>query len=510
MQGDDTISSISRREVFQAAGGFTLLTLLPGLASGATADIARGPARLRARPTFTALPYLQPGPASVLKDGEESIVIAWQTNGVPGTYELTFDGRSAPITSRRLKAAKAGDSEDRLNYFAVLSGLRLARKYGYRVSLDGEPILEGHFTTRKPRGSKIRFVAFGDNSYGDISDRATAFYAYKAMPDFVMNTGDNVYESGREDEYARYFFPIYNCDEAGPRSGAPLLRAVPFYTAIANHDVSSKDENHHPVADFTKMYDSLGYFTLMHLPGNGPGAPTNPTPIIGPEARLSSFRESAGDRFPRQANYSFDYGDAHFLVLDSNVYVDPTDPTLQIWIESDLKGTDAAWKFVVYHHPAFNLGNEHYREQQMRVLSPLFERCGVDVAFHGHEHTYQRTRPFRFDPTDDSGAKDVGSGHRLVPGKFTVDRRFDGRSVTKPDGVIYITTGAGGKHLYDPEMNGAPGSWLHEEDADADYGAVMVTDRHSITVIDLDARTLTLRQVDEWGGEIDRMVVTKA
>ncbi len=498
--------SVSRREVFQAAGGFTLLTFLP--AAAAAHGPSREPARAKARPVFTALPYLQPGAASALKDGEESIVVAWQTNGVLGEYVLEYDGRRAAIEKRTLKGGDIGEAEQRLNYLAVLSGLRLGRRYDYRVLLDGEPLLAGHLTTRKPRGTAIRFAAFGDNSYGDISDRATAYNAYKAMPDFVMNTGDNVYEGGRDDEYARHFFPVYNADEAGPRTGAPLLRAVPFYTCIANHDVHGKGPAG-PVADFAKEPDSLGYYTAMHLPGNGP-APKYPTPAVGPDETLATFRAVAGDRYPRQANYSFDVGDAHFLVLDSNVYIDPTDPALQAWIEADLRATDAAWRFVVYHHPAFNVGHEHYAAQHMRVLSPLLERCGVDVCFHGHEHTYQRTRPFRFKPSDESAAKKVGSGKRLVPGTFDVDRRFDGKAVTKPDGVIYVTTGAGGKHLYDPDQNGKPGSWLHEEDANADYVATMVSDRHSLTIVDLDARRLTLRQVDQWGGEVDRIVVTKA
>jgi len=510
MPDNVTRSSLSRREVFQAAGGFTLLSLIPAPLATPIGDLPVAAARAKARPIFVALPYLQPGDASKLVDGEESIVVAWQTNGVTGNYELSYDGRKATIDSKTMKEGDVGESEQRINYAARLTGLKLGKRYDYRVTLDGEAILEGHFTTRKPRGAKIRFVAFGDNSYGDISDRATAFYAYKAMPDFVMNTGDNVYESGRDDEYARHFFPVYNADESGPRTGAPLLRAVPFYTCIANHDVHGKDANKHPVADLAKEPDALGYYTAMHLPGNGPTSPTYPTPVVGPDDAIATFRTLAGPRFPRQANYSYDYGDAHFLVLDSNVYVDPTDSALQNWIEADVKGTDARWKFVVFHHPSFNAGHEHYAAQHMRVLSPLFERLGVDMVFHGHEHTYQRTRPFRFKPANESEAKKVGEGKRMVPGVFTVDRNFDGQTKTKPDGILYITTGAGGKHLYDPEQNGAPGSWLHPEDSNADYVAAMITDRHSLTVIDLDAHTLTLRQVDEWGGEIDRIVITKA
>ena len=38
----------------------------------------------------------------------------------------------------------------------------------------------------------------------------------------------------------------------------------------------------------------------------------------------------------------------------------------------------------------------------------------------------------------------------------------------------------------------------------------MVTDAHSFTVIDVDAKRLQLRQIDESGHEVDRMVITQA
>ncbi|HTQ09110.1 MAG TPA: metallophosphoesterase [Fimbriimonadaceae bacterium] len=503
-------SNLSRRQLLQAAGGVTLLTLVPRLTTAEsepkTYELpAPTPGKGRP-PVFTALPYLQPGPASKLVSGDESIVIAWQTDDLPADFEVSYGERSldhaAVVSSARRLPHGKEDGEARINYSAAVRSLKLNTKYRYRVSMSGATIMEGFFTTRKPRGFKTRFVAFGDNSYGDISDRAIAFQAFKAMPDFVMNAGDNVYESGLDNEYARYFFPVYNADQAGLRIGAPLLRAVPFYTVIANHDVHGKDADKNPVADFDKNPDSLGYFSNMYLPLNGPEA-NHPTPAVGNEEAVADFKNVAGERFPRMANYSFDYGDAHFLCLDSNVYVDPTDPALQAWIESDLAGTDAAWKLVVYHHPAFNVGNEHYAEQHMRVLAPLLEKHGVSIVFSGHEHNYQRTRPIRFAPRDESGAKKIGKGKRLVPGDFSIDRSFDGAVHARPVGVIYLTTGAGGKHLYDPEINENPKNWLHEEDGNADYVARVVSDRHSITVVDVDSRTLIVRQVDEWGNEID-------
>ncbi len=503
----------NRRELL--AGGVTFLALLPTPQGLYAAAFGVGGKSLKepALPLFTALPYLQPGAkGSLLIEGQESIVIVWQTNNVKAEFTLDYGfesklDRKAEIgKSERLSENK--EIDNRLNYVATLDGLKLNSRYEYRVKMNGETLMEGFFTTRKPRGAKCRFVAFGDNSYGDISDRAIAYQAYLAKPDFVMNTGDNVYEDGLDNEYARYFFPVYNAEQVGRRTGAPLLRSIPYYSVIANHDVHGKDSNNHPAADFTKHRDSLAYFTNFHFPLNSL-SPSRKTAVVGDETAIKHFTDCAGAKFPNMANYSYDYGDAHFLCLDSNLYVDPTDSALQAWVEEDLKATNATWKFVVYHHPAFNAGNDHYSEQHMRALTPLLEKHGVDITLHGHEHTYQRTRPMRFTPSDLSNAKNLGSKKRLIPGKFTIDTKFDGKTETKPNGVLYITTGAGGKHLYDPESNNNPESWLHKEDGDADYIAKFVSDRHSLTVLDMEARMLTLTQIDEWGKEIDRITISK-
>ena len=514
--GFDESSDVSRRSLLQAAGGFTFLGLAPLAEAAARLDAGAGTgASAKAIPVFTALPYLQPGTSSSrLIPGQESIVIAWQTNGVPAAFAVTYGVKGSETVAELTTHSRFPDSQpplgQRINHVATLRGLDLGKRYRYRVSMNGQLLLEGFFTTRKPRGTKTRFVAFGDNSFGDPSDKAIAFHSYQAKPDFVMNTGDNVYNNGLEGEYARYFFPVYNADVAGPHVGAPLLRSVPYYSVIANHDLTGNDPNtHQPVVDFSRHVDGGGYYTNLHYPLNGP-MPTHPTLAVGNADAVAHFKACAGPRYPGMANYSYDYGDAHFLCLDSNVYVDPTDPVLQAWIAQDLAATDAAWKFVVYHHPAFNVGDDHYTEQHMRVLAPLFEQQGVDVVLSGHEHNYQRTRPLRFAPTDESGARRVNSGKRLVPGKFTVDRRFDGGTVTKPDGVLYIVTGAGGNNLYDRESNDNPEKWRHAEDDHVEYVERLISDRHSLTVVDMDAKSLQFRQIDEWGREIDRFRITKA
>lgn len=503
---------LSRRGFLRSAGGLTFLALVPqgrGLFSAASHLPA-----LRI-PVFSALPYLQPGPEGRLVAGAETVRVAWQTEPQAADFELHFgtDGAYSQLGTVARTERHYPEKFERsstFNYVGELTGLRLGTEYRYRVRCNRETIAEGYFTTRQPRGRKIRFVAFGDNAFGEPGERAVAFYAYREHPDFIMNTGDNVYDGGLDSEYTRHFFPVYNADAASPHVGAPLLRSIPFYTVLANHDVNAKHpETHIGCADFGASPDSLAYYTNFHFPLNGPAAPTYPTVTHGPAEALQDFRACAGARFPTMANYSYDAGDAHFLCLDSNAYTDATDPGLQQWIEADLAGTDALWKFVTFHHPPFNIGVHHSHEQQMRVLAPLFERHGVSFVLSGHEHNYQRTRPLRFSPHDLSGAHHLHGKERLVPGDIHLDLTFDGGERTQPDGIIYLTTGAGGKDLYDPTYNENPSKWALPADNNVVYTVKMVSDRHSFTVFDLTGNELLMRQIDEAGTEIDRIRLTK-
>ncbi len=499
------MSNLTRRRFLQAAGGITFLALSPiGCSSFAA------PGNKAGWPLFTALPYVQPGAGSQLVNGAESLIIAWQTEDKAANFRCEYGateryGQRATIEQSKVWAGDTG----RLHYAARPDKLKLGTRYYYRVWCNGEVLFAGYFTTRQPRGARIRFAAFGDNAYGGDADRAIAFRAYQQNPDFVMNTGDNVYNSGLNSEYEDHWFPIYNHDQASLETGAPLLRSVPFYTVLANHDVRGRDANGGSCADFDRDRDSLAYYTAMHLPQNGP-TPAFPTPLIGDLTRINDFKSAAATRYPNMANYSFDYGDAHFLCLDSNIYLDPSNRDLIDWIADDLKSTDALWKFVTYHHPAYNIGEQHYREQHMRVLSPTFEQHKVDFVLHGHEHNYQRTRPFRFVPRENSAVHKINSSNRLISGQFTIDVQFDGAKNTAPDGVIYLTTGAGGAYLYDTEFTNDPSKWLHPQDDNAPYVAQVFADRHSLTMFEIGGKTLEMKQVDENGEIIDRLRVTKA
>ena len=88
----------------------------------------------------------------------------------------------------------------------------------------------------------------------------------------------------------------------------------------------------------------------------------------------------------------FDYGNSHFVVLDSN-----RESEEQLaWLVEDLEASKATWKFVSFHHPPFTAGGNYYSEHRIHLknlLHPIFEKYGVDVVFNGHDHKLRTYTP---------------------------------------------------------------------------------------------------------------------
>jgi hypothetical protein len=453
---------------------------------------------------FVVEPYLQAG--HVQAAGQ--IVLAWHTNDTGAAW--TIDCR--PGTGRRWQAgpapeftrvAVAGIEPHRI-YHAALAGLEPGQIFAYRVSCDGKVVFESEAHAPKAADQPYRFVVFGDCGADTPAERAIAFRTFRAGPDFVMITGDIVYGRGLVSEYRTKFWPIYNAPEAAPEKGAPLLRSTLFLAAPGNHDIASRD--------LGKNADGLAYFYYWLQPLNGPkgelGGPIT-APLLGPDENVKAFRDAAGRAFPRMANFSLDYGNGHWTVLDANATVDWTNRELRDWVAADLAAAaGASWRFVSFHQPGFNSSKSHFDEQYMRILAPVFEAGHVDIVFNGHVHNYQRSYPLRFMPDKDVQAappvrKDGStSKKRHVDGKLTLDKKFDGQTDTSPEGVIYIVTGAGGQRLYNPEQQDNPASWQ-------EFTYKHISKVHSLTVVDVDGQALTVRQVTAEGDEVDRFVIRK-
>jgi predicted phosphodiesterase len=425
-----------------------------------------------------------------------------------GTYVRLFNLTTQTLTDSAVVSNGFATFKLKKGYDYDIVGQRshyLTRRANFNAACylkDPKKVFTSTGKAPKNTNQAYRFVAFGDIGAGTPDQKSAAYQAYIAKPDFVTVAGDVVYERGLISEYDTRFWPIYNATKADT-VGVPMMSTTPFIAAVGNHDTDTRD--------LDKFPDALAYYLFWNQPLNGPlqaeGSASVPK-MIASEANRKAFIDAAGNNYPRMANFSFDYGNAHWTVIDSNPYVDWTDTLLVNWVEKDLAASkDATWHFVMFHHPGFNSSKEHFEQQQMRLLSPIFDKAKVDIVFNGHVHNYQRTFPMTFVP-DKKGVLLVGGmgmkniRGRVVNGTWKLDKAFDGKTKTKPEGVIYLVTGAGGQELYNPEQNNDPDSWQKFTDK-------FISLAHSISVVDVDGKTLTVRQVGSNGQELDSFKITK-
>ncbi|HET6766407.1 MAG TPA: metallophosphoesterase [Chitinophagaceae bacterium] len=453
------------------------------------------------QPEFLVKPYLQIGK----KPSPQSLQLLWHATVSNDVWLAEYKNSGATEwikceSQTSSKIAVAG-IEPFTVYSTSFNGLMPGRTFMYRVSRNGKVVFSSEAKSLKSPEQSYRIAISGDMGAGTGQAKKIAYEIYKVKPDMVTIAGDIVYNRGLASEYKTKFWPVYNKDVADT-SGAPLMRSIPFMAAVGNHDALTRDLDRFP--------DALAYYHFWDQPLNGPdgieGGAFVPV-LLGSDVNKKAFYDGAGNNYPRMTNFSFDYGNAHWTVIDSNPYVDWNDSTLRDWLAKDLAtAANATWRFVLYHHPCFNSSRAHYEQQQMRLIAPILEKGKVDLVFAGHVHNYQRTYPLTFKP-DNLGIHLVGGTTntrigKTVNGRWTLDKSFNGKRNTKPNGVIYITTGAGGQGLYNPEQTKDKDSWQK-------FTVRFESRVHSFTILDVNGTELVLRQVDINGKEVDKVRITK-
>jgi predicted phosphodiesterase len=490
--------------------------------------------------TVLIKPYVQPGDGSTLS-GSDVKVISWFTDPTPGefTIEYMLPGEKSAHTAAiarmaldfeasKTKEKKAAtpdpkepatsldelkEKEDKesypaiaegpqhlLKYTAVLANLPFDREVSYLVKLKNAVVREGKFKTRASSSQAVRAVLVGDIANGQPQQKGIAWQIAQQKPELIVALGDIVYSRGRVSQYRQYFWPCFNdVAEPGPKAGAPLMASIPIYPVLGNHDADNGKLKDYP--------DAFGAYFFFNVPLNGPGLGPWNTPLNGDAKATAAFRQKAGPQYPAMNVYSFDYGPAHFVVLDSNSYSNKSKiEQVMPWVTKDLAGTEQPWKIVCFHAPAFHTSREHFTEQRMRLFQPVFEAGGVDVVFAGHVHNYQRSMPLKFKP---SAAGRDAKGR--VNGEFQLDQTFDGAKDTTPEGIVHLVSGGGGAKLYSVNYNKTieylkkthAGNWVP-------FTAKYYAEKHSFSVVEITPLEFQLRQIDIDGEEIDRFKMTKA
>ena len=240
------------------------------------------------------------------------------------------------------------------------------------------------FRTAPPTGSDtpFTFLAFGDYGNGTESQRKLRDQMARELRQpssgaprvrFILTVGDNSQGSGTYRQLDMRVFSVY---------GEVFSQAAVF-PALGNHDYLT-----HEAAPCLDLFDLSQ--------GVSPGQETG--------------------RY-----YSFDHGNTHVTVLDTNRPLDDAirrnnDDGMLAWLESDLQTTQR-WKVVVCHHPPYNTGDRGCDMRVREHIVPLLETYGVHLVLSGHQHNYQRSKPLRGDQV----------------------------TTVQKGGIVYIVTGAGAR-----------------------------------------------------------------
>ena len=240
-----------------------------------------------------------------------------------------------------------------------------------------------------PRPTRIWII--GDSGTG-TSDQINCRNAYETFTgarhtDLWLMLGDNAYDDGTDAEYQATVFQIYT----------NLLRKSVLWPALGNHDT----------AQDTALSDNFPYFDIFTLPKNG---------------------EAGGFASGSEHYFSFDYGNIHFICLDSmTASFQVTNSPMFIWLTNDLANVTADWTIAFWHHPPYTKGSHDSDAEAdlgriRRVFLPVLEDAGVDLVFAGHSHVYERS--FLMDK------------HYSVSAGYNITNKIDGSSGNEP------TTGA--------------------------------------------------------------------
>ena len=224
-----------------------------------------------------------------------------------------------------------------------------------------------------------------------------------------MMLGDNAYGDGTDEQYQRAVFDMY----------PSILQKSVLWSTLGNHDGQSA----------SSASESGPYYDLFTLPRGG---------------------EVGGLATGTEAYYSFDFGNIHFVCLNSYDVDRSTSGPMLTWLQSDLMATNATWIIAFWHHPAYSKGSHdsdsdtRMREMRENAL-PILESYGVDLVLAGHSHSYERSMlidgHYGFSNTfGPSHVVDGGDGDPSGDGAYQKSL-----PVLPNEGAVYAVAGSSGR-----------------------------------------------------------------
>ncbi len=321
-------------------------------------------------------------------------------------------------TSYTQKAAEYESYDGQLYYKVDISGLEAGTKYVYTV---GDPVdnvwtEKYEIETEKEDNHDFSFIAMTDPQGASASNYTYFTQALDAAiedaPDakFILELGDLVDTGYNEEQWKMYFNASQN-----------YTATLPHMAIVGNHETRD---------DGTGTLVSGKHFSLhFNNPKNGGKAAIGDlTPEksarVDTQGVIANIEESI---------YSFDYGDVHFVALNSGSDFYAYDETVMLleaqkkWIKQDIEASDKKWTIVMMHQGLYPAKEERYFGAR-EVLEDLFVECGVDLVLQGHDHMVSRTYPMK---------------------SSSIQTRENADVITEDSGIVYYIPGAAANKRYE-------------------------------------------------------------
>ena len=457
---------------------------------------------------------------------DTSVIIKWRGEAIAaciGTLQdkLKIYGEATETES--------GDKE------VLFTGLKPEILYWYSIGAARTAPDDQFFVTAPEVGAlpadlNTRVWLIGDSGTGGDDEREEhegeaaevlagmrAYIAKDGEPvDVFMMLGDNAYYVGSDFNYQQAVFETY----------PELLKQVSVWPTIGNHEMGIGDPL--PAPGLSQSPDPDSYVAV-----NGEAPSRMPYLDI---FTLPTKAEVGGVPSGTEQYYSFDYGNVHFVSLDSQLTARDPDQlaAMKAWLIDDLSSNSADWTIVIFHHPPYSKGANHDSDDTEKVggfdmpqqwmreaFVPVFDSYGVDLVYNGHSHSYERS----FYLTDLIGKSDTYSAARnaeLVdgdpkrPASGRGDEAYEQLSPTSggiDDRVVYTVAGNGGKADSDSGITD-PAQWLLHPAMIGQPADTQTPRRRGLAVIgsvivDAGENKLVASFIDANGEVLDRFTINR-
>lgn len=215
----------------------------------------------------------------------------------------------------------------------------------------------GSHSTTKNKSADPVLVGAGDIAdCADLSGAEATAKLLDAIPGIVFTAGDNAYEQGTAEQFAKCYDPTWGRQKARTRP------------SVGNHEFHS--------GGATPYFDYFG--------------------------------AAAGD--PKKGYYSYELGTWHVVVLNSEcleVGGCQAGSVEEKWLQDDLRAHPGTCTLAYWHKPLFSSGAKHGNDPEIKPFWNDLYAAHVAVVLNGHDHDYER-----FAPQDPDGKADPGHGIR--------------------------------------------------------------------------------------------------